>query len=142
MTRRGTRRGTRRRKQAYEALHPAAKHGENQHTGRVRKVCEPSDEPADRFTADTAKAERAFFTQRRKEAYEALHPEAKHGENQHTRWSRQVNDSTGGKKADRKVCDEHPADRFTTDTAKATGQSERKVQRDTGTAGHGRGSRD
>lgn len=41
-----------RRKEAYEALHPETKLGENQHT-RVRQVGEPS-EPVDRFTADTA----------------------------------------------------------------------------------------
>ena len=60
-------------------------------------------------------SERALFTQRRKEAYEALHPETKHGENQHTR-SRQVGDNHAG--------------RFTADTAARTGQSERSVQRD------------
>jgi ParB family transcriptional regulator, chromosome partitioning protein len=60
-------------------------------------------------------AERALFTKRRKEAYEALHPETRHGQNQHTR-SRQIGDST--------------SDRFTADTAARTGQSERSVQRD------------
>ena len=68
-----------------------------------------------------SRAERAFFTRRRKDAYEALHPETRVGAfNQHT-------------SARRKVCDEQndePADSFTTDTAKATGQSERKVQLD------------
>ncbi|MGJ0504109.1 MAG: hypothetical protein ACR65X_10295 [Methylocystis sp.] len=43
--------------------------------------------------------------------YEELHPETKHGENQHTR-SRQVGDSS---------------DRFTSDTAAKTGQSERQL---------------
>lgn len=61
-------------------------------------------------------SERAEFTRRRKEAYEAIHPETVHGENQHTR-SRQVGDSS-------------EAPRFTADTAAATGQSERVVQRD------------
>ena len=60
-------------------------------------------------------SDRAAFTARRKEAYEALHPETKHGENQHSR-SRQVGDST--------------PERFTADTAAKTGQSERGVQRD------------
>jgi len=58
----------------------------------------------------------ARFTRRRKEAYEALHPETKVGSlNQHT--------------AGRKVCDEHTP-RFTADTATKTGQSERVIQRD------------
>lgn len=52
---------------------------------------------------------------RRKLAYEALHPETKNGENQHSR-VRQVGEGS-------------PADRFTADTAAKTGQSERKVQR-------------
>lgn len=66
-----------------------------------------------------SKAERALFTRRRKEIYVALHPETAHGENQHTR-SRKVCDSS----------DEDSADRFTADTAKATGRSERAVQLD------------
>lgn len=57
-------------------------------------------------------AERALFTRRRKEAYEALHPETRHGGDRGS--SRQFGDM----------------DRFTADTAKRTGQSERKVQRD------------
>lgn len=61
-------------------------------------------------------AEKAFFTARRKAAYEALHPETIHGENQHTR-SRQLGDSSS-------------TPRFTVDTAARTGQSERVIQRD------------
>lgn len=61
-------------------------------------------------------SERAMFTKRRKDAYEALHPETKNGENQHTR-VRQVGEGS-------------TADRFTADTAAKTGQSERVVQRD------------
>lgn len=50
----------------------------------------------------------------RKEIYEALHPETRLGQNQHTR-----------------VCQNgEPSDRFTADTAKKTGSSERAVQRD------------
>jgi ParB family transcriptional regulator, chromosome partitioning protein len=64
-----------------------------------------------------SKAERAIFTKRRKDAYEALHPETKHGS---PGVSRQVGD-TG---------DRAEADRFTADTASKTGQSERSVQRD------------
>jgi ParB family chromosome partitioning protein len=60
------------------------------------------------------KAERALFTERRKQAYEALHPETRHGVNQHSS-SRQLGDSSS---------------RFTADTAARTGQSERAVQRD------------
>ena len=64
-----------------------------------------------------SKAERATFTRRRKEAYEALYPETAHGATGNGREkSRQVGDST--------------ADRFTADTAVKTGQSERAVQRD------------
>lgn len=58
-------------------------------------------------------SERALFTQRRKEAYEALHPETRNGTNQHSRL-RQLGE---------------PSDRFTSDTASRTGQSERAVQR-------------
>lgn len=60
-------------------------------------------------------AERAKFTARRKDIYIALHPETRNGENQHTRV--------------RKLCEPTP-DRFTSDTAKKTGVSERKVQLD------------
>jgi len=62
-------------------------------------LCAPQLSPADR----------ARFTKRRKEAYEALHPETKVGANQHRGTA---------------------AARFTEDTATATGQSERKVQLD------------
>lgn len=61
-------------------------------------------------------AERAEFTRRRKEAYEALHPETVNGSNQHTR-VRQVGEGS-------------EAPRFSADTAAKTGQSERAVQRD------------
>lgn len=61
-----------------------------------------------------SKSERALFTARRKEAYEALHPETKHG----------------GDRASRQVGDLNEPDRFTADTATKTGQSERAVQRD------------
>lgn len=62
-------------------------------------------------------SERALFTRRRKEAYEALHPETRHGSIGNGREkSCQVGDST--------------PERFTADTAKKTGQSERAVQRD------------
>lgn len=61
-------------------------------------------------------AERAIFTARRKELYEALHPETVNGANQHTR-VRQIGEAS-------------EADRFTADTAVKTGTSERVVQRD------------
>jgi len=61
-------------------------------------------------------AERAVQTARRKVIYEELHPETKHGVNQHTS-SRQLGDSS-------------ESDRFTTETAAATCKSERAVQRD------------
>ena len=55
-------------------------------------------------------------TARRKEIYEALHPETAHGTNQHER-SRQTGESSS---------------RFTKSLAAATGQSERTVQRGPG----------
>jgi ParB family chromosome partitioning protein len=61
--------------------------------------------------------ERALFTRRRKEAYLVLHPETRHGENQHTRSCQLGNSETETK-------------RFTADTAAKTGQSERVIQRD------------
>src|SRR5262249_28130310 len=60
-------------------------------------------------------SERARFTRRRKEAYEALHPETKQG---------------GDRKSSRQVGDLKKTDRFTANTSAATGQSERAVQRD------------
>jgi len=62
-------------------------------------------------------SERAEFTRRRKEAYEALHPETRHG-----------GDRRGDQVAKLATCSE--PQRFTADTAAATGQSERVVQRD------------
>ena len=59
--------------------------------------------------------ERALFTQRRKEAYEALHPETRHGT---PGVSRQVGDTH----------ERSSESRFTADTASRTGQSERSVQ--------------
>lgn len=56
--------------------------------------------------------ELCFFTARRKEIYLALHPETRHGENQHSR--------------SRNNCDSSP--RFSADTASKTGQSERAIQ--------------
>lgn len=60
------------------------------------------------------KADLALFTRRRKEAYEALHPETRHG----------------GERASRQVGDLKETDRFTADTAAKTGRSERAIQRD------------
>ena len=60
-------------------------------------------------------SEKALFTKRRKQAYEALHPETRNGENQHTRVRQFGEGST--------------AERFTADTAAKTGESERVVQR-------------
>lgn len=61
-------------------------------------------------------AERPLKLKRRKEIYEALHPETRVGANQHTR-VRQFGEGS-------------PAERFTADTAKVMGISERSVQRD------------
>lgn len=60
--------------------------------------------------------ERARHTARRKAIYEELHPETKHGGDR-SEPSRQVGDLK-------------EADRFTVETAAATGKSERSVQRD------------
>lgn len=60
-------------------------------------------------------AERALFTRRRKEIYEALHPETRQGGNQSGPCRQFGNTET---------------ERFTADTAKKTGTSERAVQRD------------
>ena len=65
-------------------------------------------------------SERALFTKRRKEAYEALHPE-----------TRATSDGGDGRhKATRRQLGDDIANRFTADTASRTGQSERVVQRD------------
>lgn len=66
-------------------------------------LCAPQLSPSDR----------ARFTKRRKEAYEALHPEAKHGANQHTRGDANFASPT-----------------FAEDQAAKTGVSKRLVQLD------------
>lgn len=65
-----------------------------------------------------SKAERAMFVKRRKDAYEALHPETRNGA------------AGNGREKVRQVGEATPADRFTADTAAKTGTSERAVQRD------------
>jgi uncharacterized ParB-like nuclease family protein len=64
------------------------------------------------------KAERALFTKHRKDIYEALHPETRHGA------------IGGGHDQSRKLCDSAKAERFTGDTAARTSRSERAVQLD------------
>ncbi|NBR91573.1 MAG: hypothetical protein EBS68_17055, partial [Rhodobacteraceae bacterium] len=64
--------------------------------------------------AELTDAQRAKFTAERKKWYEIKHPETRHGANQHTR-SGQVG---------------HLNERFTAETAKQTGRSERSVRRD------------
>ncbi|MCG7360814.1 hypothetical protein MHZ93_06065 [Roseomonas sp. ACRSG] len=61
-------------------------------------------------------SERALFTRRRKEIYEALHPETRHG--------------AIGNGREKSGQDGHSTERFTADTAGKTGQSERVVRRD------------
>ena len=61
-------------------------------------------------------SDRALFTRRRKEIYEALHPETRNGS------------SGAGRPKVRQLGE--AADRFTADTAARTGRSERDVQRD------------
>jgi uncharacterized ParB-like nuclease family protein len=64
------------------------------------------------------KAERALFTKRRKEIYEALHPETRRGA------------IGGGHDQSRKLCDSAKAERFTANTAARISRSERAVQLD------------
>lgn len=66
--------------------------------------------------SELSAGDRAQATARRKAIYLELHPETALGENQHTR-VRQLGEGS-------------EAERFTANTAKATGQSERAVQRD------------
>jgi hypothetical protein len=61
-------------------------------------------------------SERAVVTARRKAAYEALHPETKHGGN------RRVSSAQVGHL--------NPVDRFTAETAAKTGRSETSIKRD------------
>src|SRR4051794_25205539 len=64
------------------------------------------------------KAERALFTKRRKDIYETLHPETRHGA------------IGGGHDQSRTLGDSAKAERFTADTATHTSRSERAVQLD------------
>ncbi|MEE2951465.1 MAG: ParB N-terminal domain-containing protein [Pseudomonadota bacterium] len=66
--------------------------------------------------AELSPSDRSRQTARRKSIYEELHPETRNGSNQHTRV--------------RQLGEPSEVDRFTANTAAATGQSERKVQRD------------
>jgi ParB-like chromosome segregation protein Spo0J len=73
---------------------------------------------------DLRPAERAQATARRKVIYETLHPEKSHGAvGRHHLQSRQVGDSEN-------TSENKPVDRFTAETAKTTGKSERAIQRD------------
>jgi ParB-like chromosome segregation protein Spo0J len=68
-------------------------------------------------------SEEAWFIKRRKDAYEALHPETRNGAVGNGREKvRQVGEATSDK-------ENKAVDRFTADTAAKTGQSERAVQR-------------
>lgn len=67
------------------------------------------------LTAKLTAAVRAKLTAHRKKAYEALHPETRHGASGNGR---------------RKSCQDGDSTRFTQDTAERTGRSERVVQRD------------
>jgi ParB-like chromosome segregation protein Spo0J len=67
--------------------------------------------------ADLSPAERALHQARRKDLYEKLHPETKHGAV-----------GRGGKKS--RQNGDTSAERFTKDAAKKTGKSERSVQRE------------
>lgn len=70
--------------------------------------------------AELGKNAKAKATARRKQIYEALHPETKHGGDR--KYAPNV-------KSSRQVGDSPPAPSFTEATAAATGQSERDVQR-------------
>ncbi|WAP69322.1 hypothetical protein [Jiella pelagia] len=68
--------------------------------------------------AELSATERSGQTARRKVIYEELHPETRNG-------------AVGnGREKVRQVGEATPADRFTAETASATGRSERAVQRD------------
>jgi N6-adenosine-specific RNA methylase IME4 len=69
--------------------------------------------------ADLSPAERAMHQVRRKDLYEKLHPETKHG-----------GDRKSGKAKSTRQSGDKIAERFTKDAAKKTGKSERSVQRD------------
>jgi N6-adenosine-specific RNA methylase IME4 len=69
---------------------------------------------------DLTPAERAAATARRKVVYIWLHPETRHGANQHTRGVANLATPEGAE----------PVERFTAATAEATGNSERAVRRD------------
>ncbi len=64
--------------------------------------------------AELSPADRAAQTARRKAIYEELHPETRHG----------------GDRASRQVGDLVETERFTAETAAATGRAERSIQRD------------
>lgn len=66
--------------------------------------------------AELSPSDRARQTARRKAIYEALHPETRHGANQHTRGVDKLSTPA--------------AERFTANTARQTGQDERTVRRD------------
>jgi hypothetical protein len=68
--------------------------------------------------SELSPAERAAQMDRRKTIYEELHPETRHGA------------AGNGREKVRQVGDSTAAERFTSNTASATGQSERSVQRD------------
>ena len=70
---------------------------------------------------ETGQSERALFTKRRKDAYEALHPETKAGSSQ----AAGMNKSLGrGDVAD------NLAATFVSETARSTGKDERTIRRD------------
>lgn len=74
--------------------------------------------------SDPSPAERSAQVARRKEIYERLHPETKNGATGNGREKlRQVGEATFPH-------ENKPVDRFTSETARVTGRSERAVQRD------------
>src|SRR5580693_4590630 len=89
--------------------------------GTTRNRCVVRTAASSAGRAKLSPAERATFTQRRKDAYEALHPEIRHG----------ASGGTNAGKGRSEVANlATSVDRFTADTASKTGRSERDVQRD------------
>ena len=82
------------------------------------------------FRPTLTPSERALFTQRRKEAYEALHPETKAHVAQAVGMNRAIGNNVTA----------NLAPTFTADTAARTGQSERSVQRDATRGGNASGT--
>ncbi len=116
-----------RRKEIYEALHPETKRGGAPGAGRGKKKRSQDrqndalvSDSVPSFTQDTAQKIGCAALARRKEIYEALHPETRHGGAGRGR----------PKKSPQNEDSNAPTPSFTQDTARQTGRTPRSVQRD------------